>query len=174
MHVSTWMSEKPYCATPNERLDAVATAMQQGSFRHAPVVDCDGRLLGIVTDRDLREHKGYLSATKVSAAMSEPALAVAPEDPIERAAQLLLERKIGALPVIDGEGRVVGIVELAASQGFAEAVRTIEAAGGIVLGLGTFEASDNTARRFFVRVAAGGADRAVAALRSAGFNVAAG
>jgi acetoin utilization protein AcuB len=197
MQVSMWMSEKPYCVTPEHRLDAVAAAMQQGSFRQAPVVDGEGRLIGIVTDRDLREHKGYLAATKVSAAMIEPALAVGPEDPIEHAAQLLLERKIGALPVVDRERRVIGIVTTsdmlrgffhgigggqgaeridlqfsAPGQGFAEAVRTIEAAGGIVLGLGTFEAGDNTSRRFFVRVVAGGADRAVEALRAGGFNVA--
>ena len=110
MHVSMWMTEKPYCVTPDDLLDAVAAAMQRGRFRHAPVVARDGRLVGVVSDRDLREQKGYLGSTKVSAVLSEPAITVRPEDSIEDAAHIMLERQIGALPVIDREERVVGIV----------------------------------------------------------------
>ncbi len=196
MQVSMWMTEKPRCTSADDRLDAVAAAMQRGRFRHMPVVDADGRLIGIVTDRDLREQKGYLGATKVSAVISEPAIAVGPDDPIEDAAQILLERKIGGLPVIDGERRVIGIlttsdllrgmlngiggtegtarIDLEFStpeQGFAEAVRVIAAAGGIVLGLGTFGDRDDHPQRFFVRLPAGSAARAADALRAAGFHV---
>lgn len=194
MQVSRWMTSSPHCVTEEERLDAVAAAMERGRFRQVPVVDSQGRLVGIVTQRDLREHKGYLATTKVTAALTEPAIAVGPDHPIEEAAQILLERKIGGLPVIDGERRVVGIlttsdllrgllnsiggaegaVRIAVDfatprQGFVEAVRAIEEAGGTILGLGTFGGAAEGPRRFFVRVAAGGADRAAVALRAAGF-----
>lgn len=196
MQVSLWMTQKPHCASADDLLDVVATAMEHRCFRHVPVVDAEGRLVGIVTDRDLREHKGYWSTTKVSAAISEPAIALGPDDPIESAAQILLERKIGGLPVIDGERRVIGIlttsdllrgvlngiggtegtvrIDLAFStpeQSFAEAVRVVEKAGGMVLGLGTFDPRDNRPRRFFVRVPVGSAERAADALRAAGFSV---
>jgi CBS-domain-containing membrane protein len=52
------------CVTPGDLLDAVAAAVQQGRFRHIPVVASDGRLLGIVSDRDLREQKGYWSSSR--------------------------------------------------------------------------------------------------------------
>lgn len=181
MQVSLWMREKPLCVTAEQLLDEVARAMQAGGFRHAPVVDADGRLVGMLSDRDLREHKGFLPTTRVSAAMVEPAIAVVSDDPIERAARLMVERKIGALPVVDGQQHVIGIVtetdilngfldgigvsEHAAridfqfhspEQGFADAVHAVERAGGIVLGLGTFQATadGSGARRFFIRVIA--------------------
>src|SRR5207344_1472405 len=84
MQVSLWMHEKPYCVTGNDRLDDVARAMAEGQFRHAPVVDGDGLLVGMVSDRDIREHKGHLPTTRVSAAMVEPAITIGPDDPIER------------------------------------------------------------------------------------------
>jgi acetoin utilization protein AcuB len=110
MKVSSWMTTSPYCARPDALLIDVATAMQRGHFRQAPVVDADGKLLGIVTQRDLREHKGYLDSTRVSAAMVEPAVAILPDDSVEDATRTILERKIGGLPVIDIERRVVGVV----------------------------------------------------------------
>jgi CBS domain-containing protein len=110
MSVSIWMTEEPYCAGVDDHLDAVSAAMERGRFRHVPVVDAEGRLIGIVTDRDLRRHTGYLDTTKVSAAISEPAVAVGRHDSIHDAAQILLDRRIGGLPVIDGERRVIGIL----------------------------------------------------------------
>jgi acetoin utilization protein AcuB len=104
------MTRAPRCAAEDERLDSVVEAMHAGRFRQVPVVDGAGHLLGILTQRDIAEHKGYLDTTKVSAAMREPALSIRPEDPIEVAAQILLDRKIGGLPVVDEERRVLGII----------------------------------------------------------------
>lgn len=196
MQVSMWMTREPYCVMSDERLDAVAEAMRAGGFRRAPVVDAERRLIGIVTDRDLREHKGFLASSKVSAAMVEPALAVAPDDPIEEAARLMLVRKIGGLPVIDAQRRVVGIVTetdllrgfldgaapgergvridftfASGSRGFAPVVHAVEAAGGTVLGFGTFQPTTVTGaseRRYFVRLAGPALDPMVEALRRAG------
>jgi acetoin utilization protein AcuB len=187
------MTENPFCVTPDDLLDAVAAAMQRGRFRHAPVVASDRRVLGIVSDRDLREHKGYLGSTKVSAVLSEPAIAVRPEDQIEDAAQIMIERQIGALPVVDSEQRVIGIVtttdllralldgiggaeavridlgDVGTHTGLADAVRAIQDAGGTVLSIGTGAVSEDSPRRFYVRVPAAGAARARSALQAAGF-----
>ncbi len=200
MQVSKWMTREPYCVLPDERLDVVAEAMRAGGFRRAPVVDTERRLLGIVTDRDLREHKGFLAASKVSAAMVEPALAVAPDDPIEDAARLMLERKIGGLPVIDSQRHVVGVVTetdllrgfldgaapgergvridftfASGQRGFGPVVHAVEQAGGTVLGFGTFQpaAAGDSERRYFVRITGPTLEPMVEALRAAGCSVSA-
>jgi acetoin utilization protein AcuB len=192
MQVSTWMHEKPYCVTADDRLDDVARAMAEGRFRHAPVVDGDGVLVGMVTDRDIREHKGFLPKTRVSAAMTEPAISIGADDPIERAAHLMRRHKIGALPVIDLGRHVVAIItetdlldglldgiglgDNAAridfefrgpDHSFAQVVQVVERVGGTVLGLGTFQVTSDgsSARRFFVRVMAPRVETIVDALR---------
>jgi len=69
----------------------------------------DGGLVGIVTDRDLRQHMGFLERTKVNAAMTEELITVTPEMTLEQAAQLMLKHKIGGLPVVE-QGHLVGII----------------------------------------------------------------
>jgi acetoin utilization protein AcuB len=189
------MTKNPLCVTADDLLDQVAAAMERGRFRHAPVVAGDRRLLGIVSDRDLRGQKGYLSSTKVTAVLSEPAHAIRPEDPIEHAAQLMLEHQIGALPVVDGEQRVVGIVtttdlirafldalggaeagriDLGVARtptGVADAVRAIEKAGATVLGIGTSAVAEGSPRRFHIRVPPADVARSLDALRAAGLAI---
>jgi nucleotide-binding universal stress UspA family protein len=106
--VGPWMSKNPVTATLTDQLSSVAARMHEGGFRSLPVVDGD-RVVGIITDRDLRRHTGYEEHTEVKTAMAESLISVAPDTPIYEAARLLRERKIGALPVLD-EGRLVGII----------------------------------------------------------------
>ena len=82
--------------------------MDAGRFRRLPVMD-DGRLVGIVTERDLREYTGYLESTRVTAAMRTPLITVTPQNTVEDAALLMLKHKIGGLPIV-AEGKLVGIV----------------------------------------------------------------
>jgi acetoin utilization protein AcuB len=82
--------------------------MQSGGFRCLPVVH-DGRLIGIVTDRDLRQYMGLLEKIKVNAVMTKSVVTVSPRDTIEKAAQLMLEHKIGGLPVVE-ENKLVGVL----------------------------------------------------------------
>ena len=83
-------------------------------FRHLPVVD-QGRLVGILTDRDIRFATSSLCPTPrrgtdpVTLAMSSPPLTADPLDPVEDAARIMRDRKIGCLPVLDG-GELVGIL----------------------------------------------------------------
>lgn len=106
--VSGWMTTNPTTVTPDEKLSNVETILQEGGYRSVPVVK-DGKLVGMITDRDLRRHTGYLPHTEVKSAMSEEVLTVSPASPIEEAARLIRERKIGALPVVE-DGTLVGII----------------------------------------------------------------
>jgi CBS domain-containing protein len=98
--------------------------MHGGGVRHLPVVDPNGELVGIVTDRDLRHHlfdprvlkelgiiamDTLLNAVRVADVMSSPAVSVRAGDELIEAARLMLEDKVGSLPVVEG-GRVVGII----------------------------------------------------------------
>jgi universal stress protein A len=97
--VGRWMTPQPISTEPGEKLSAVRTKMLAGGFRSMPVL----------SDRDLRRHEGYLEHTDVRLAMTEEVSTVSPATPIHAAAQTLLERKVGALPVMEG-GRLVGII----------------------------------------------------------------
>ena len=74
--------------------------MDKGSFHRVPVVD-GGKLVGIVSDRDLRQHTGTLAQVKVNGAMTTSMVSVTPTTILEDAANLLVSHKIGALPVVD-------------------------------------------------------------------------
>jgi CBS domain-containing protein len=104
------MTEKPETIRPTDVLALAQEKMAKGGFRRLPVVDDSGHLIGIITDRDLREHKGFLPTTRVTAAIVENPVTVSPDDTIEAAAHLMLERKIGGLPVVASDGQLVGII----------------------------------------------------------------
>jgi acetoin utilization protein AcuB len=106
--VGRWMASSPVTATPEEKLSSVEAKMKEGGFRSMPVLK-EGRVVGIVTDRDLRRHVGYSDHTEVKMAMTEEVITINRETTISEAARLLRERKIGALPVVE-EGKLVGII----------------------------------------------------------------
>jgi acetoin utilization protein AcuB len=104
--VAKWMTPHPISAEPAEKLAAVHAKMLSGHFRTMPVLSA-GKLAGIITDRDLRRHEGYLDHTEVRLAMTTAVATVTPSTPVHETAKSLLEHKIGALPVVEDE-RLVG------------------------------------------------------------------
>ncbi len=106
--VAKWMTPHPISAEPADKLAAVRAKMLSGHFRSMPVLS-GGKLVGVITERDLRRHEGYLDHTEVRLAMATEVVTVTPSTPIHEAAKTLLERKIGALPVVEGE-RLLGII----------------------------------------------------------------
>jgi nucleotide-binding universal stress UspA family protein len=106
--VGHWMTHSPLAAAPNEKLSSVQARMRDGAFRSMPVIEA-GKLVGIITDRDLRQYAGSLENTEVRQAMTREVLTVTPQTPAREAARLLRERKIGAIPVTQ-DGELVGIV----------------------------------------------------------------
>jgi acetoin utilization protein AcuB len=101
--------------------DAVGVMRRRG-IRHLPVLDDGGRLIGIVTDRDLRqvtfdavlgrveEETARLGELPVRDVMTWGVVTVAPGSDVREAIGVMRERRLGALPVVDAAGRVVGIL----------------------------------------------------------------
>jgi CBS domain-containing protein len=106
----------------NDKLLVADDLMRLGRIRHLPVVDEDGRLAGIVSQRDLF-HSGLIKAlgygshaqrqaldmVVVKEAMRSEVVTTTPEAPLRDAARLMLERKIGCLVVLDGQ-QIAGIL----------------------------------------------------------------
>ena len=82
--------------------------MRRADVRHLAVTDAHERLVGVLSDRDLV--RVTPPGKKVRALMTADVLTVRPETLAREASALLLDNKIGALPVVDGEGRVIGMV----------------------------------------------------------------
>lgn len=108
MQVVSRMTKSPATVSPRDTLAKAKRLMEAGGFRRLPVVQ-DGRLVGIITERDLRQHIGYLDATRVDGAMTAAPMTVRPSSSVQDAARLLLEHKVGGMPVVE-DGKLVGIV----------------------------------------------------------------
>jgi CBS domain-containing protein len=105
----------------NDTLDIADDMMTLERIRHLPVLD-EGRVVGVVSQRDLfrsalaaalgygeNAQKRLLRTIRVKEVMSEPPITVSPEATAKEAIRLMLERKIGCLPVVEGH-TLVGIV----------------------------------------------------------------
>lgn len=123
MLVRDAMTANPTPVSTDTPMMEAMQRLREGGYRRLPVVDGD-RLVGIVTDRDLKEaapskattlsvyELHYLLAQmRVRDVMREPVITARPSDPIERAALLMEEHRISGLPVVDGD-RLVGIVTI--------------------------------------------------------------
>jgi len=106
--IGSWMTRNPATGTPEEKLSSLHNKMLEGGFRCIPILK-DGVPVGIVTDRDIRNHIGYLEQTEAFKAMSEALITVTPSTTVREAARLLRERKIGALPVVE-DGKLTGVI----------------------------------------------------------------
>jgi len=106
--VGHWMTAHPVTASPDDNLSTVSVKMHEGRFRTMPVVSA-GKLVGVITDRDVRANHSQTIPIKVGKVMTREVLTVTPSTSILDAARLLSERKIGALPVLK-DGDLVGII----------------------------------------------------------------
>ncbi|MEW6659844.1 MAG: CBS and ACT domain-containing protein [Thermodesulfobacteriota bacterium] len=122
MLVKDWMTKNPVTITDETSMMKAIHIMKERRFRRLPVLH-EGKLVGLVTDRDLKEaspskattldvHELYylLAELQIKEIMSRNPLAVSPDDTVEHAAQLMLEKTISGLPVVDETGHLVGIL----------------------------------------------------------------
>jgi len=110
--VGDWMSKPPVAVAEDTPIRAAIALMERAEVRHLLVMD-GPVLTGILSNRDLRRLVGHdpgspALAAPVRSIMSEGPVGVGRAVPMTVAARLLLERRIGALPVWDGE-HVVGV-----------------------------------------------------------------
>ena len=119
--VKHWMTPNPYTCLSQDSLADARDLMAEHRCRRLPVVDEDGRLIGIVSFGDLRqaapssvttlslfEINYFWAKLPVSDAMTADPVTVAPDSSIHIACRLLLDYRIGGLPVVV-ERKVVGI-----------------------------------------------------------------
>ncbi len=122
MHVRDIMTAPVVAVGATDNLKVVEEVMEWKHIRHLPVVNDDGELVGLLTHRDLlrvcvssiadisrKEQDALLRGIPAEQIMTEGVLTVAPDSDVRSAAQLMLERKIGCLPVVDGR-KLVGIL----------------------------------------------------------------
>lgn len=137
MKVSDIMSSKVVSVNPDTTVRDVARLLVDNAIDGAPVVNASGRVIGVVTESDLivrnanlhfprflqildarifvenprhfEEETRKMLGTTAADVMSSPAIVVGPDDDIEQAATLMLEKHVHALPVV-ASGKLVGIV----------------------------------------------------------------
>ncbi|HYA93011.1 MAG TPA: CBS and ACT domain-containing protein [Thermodesulfobacteriota bacterium] len=112
------IQRKPITINPEASFFEARNLIHEKGIRHLPVVDKTNKLVGIVTDRDIRqaapsdatllsvqELNYLLGKLKVSAFMTpkDKLITIAPDALIEEAVQLMHDHKIGCLPVVEGE-----------------------------------------------------------------------
>ena len=130
VRVRELMTTDPFTVDPDAPLGTAIALMRMKEIRHLPVVDEARRLVGIITDRDLRqaafgpalaEHLSFgaqrrlrglardLEELRVRDAMTWVVATVHPDAAIAHAALVMFERRVGSLPVVE-DGKLVGIL----------------------------------------------------------------
>lgn len=126
MFVSRSMTQKVITTGPETDVFDAYEKMLQNRIRHLPVTDADGRLIGIVTDRDIRSALPYslikdssrkaeaekVKDLKVMDIMTADPKTIGPHHTLQDALLLIQELRVGALPVVDKAGRLKGIISV--------------------------------------------------------------
>ncbi len=123
MIIQEIMSPDPYSAAVTASVGHVLQILAQADVRHVPIVN-ENTLVGIVSDRDIRavipdglerlersEQSRRILAQPISEVMSSDVVFVNPEDDVSEAIDLMIEHRIGAVPVVEPGGlKLIGIV----------------------------------------------------------------
>jgi len=162
MYVASSMTADPLCLHPEMSLLQVRDFISGKNFRHFPVTGAANRLVGIVSDRDLRsvfpstalnplvrqDQLERLAQVRVDAIMSRPAIALPREATLDDALLLFDRHSIGALPIVDHDARLVGIITVRDVLG---AYRRLFGIGGA--GSSLVEVSDDGGPNLMSRIA---------------------
>lgn len=120
--VKEWMTAQTVSIRDDATLPDAHELMREYNIRRLPVLDANGMLVGIVSQTDVREAQpsdatslsiyelNYLLAKlKIKSIMTTNPVTVSPDDSVANAAQIMLERKIGGLPVVK-DGQLIGMI----------------------------------------------------------------
>jgi acetoin utilization protein AcuB len=126
MFVSRSMTRKVIRVDPDAGIFKAQELMAENKIRHLPVTEPNGRLIGIVTDRDIRsalpykffkespseEEKKNVSQLKIKDIMTRDAITISLTYTIQDALLMIQDARVGALPVVDEEGILKGIISV--------------------------------------------------------------
>jgi acetoin utilization protein AcuB len=195
MIVANWMTKDPKTIDADAMLLHARGIMEAGRFRCLPVLS-KGNLVGVLSERDVRPHEAYLKETKVNAAMTAEPATVSPGDPLEKVARILIERKIGSLPVMEGAQLVgiitvtdvlkaflefiggteagtmrIGVVLSDSSATVASAEKLIKEGGGNLLSLGTLSSPPGAEKVYYFKIRGGDSTSIVSRLKTEGYRI---
>lgn len=120
--VADAMTRKLLTVTEQDLLGNLDGAMHRFRVRHLPVVDGDGHLVGLLTHADLlqaassvfsdrqADRNALIAQATVGTIMQREVLTVDPDAPLIEAGKLMWDSKIGCLPVVEADGKLVGII----------------------------------------------------------------
>lgn len=132
--VSDWMTQKVFTLKEDQTLHIAKEIMDWARIRHIPVVDRQNRLVGIVTHRDLlrasiscltssvarMERDQHLWTIPVRKMMAIDLVTLGPEDSVRDAAKIMRSKKIGAIPIVGDDEKLLGILSEADLLRFVE------------------------------------------------------
>jgi acetoin utilization protein AcuB len=123
MKISDIMSREVVTIAAKDRVREAFAAMYANHIRQVPVVDEDGAVVGIVTDRDLKEHMGAWIGLEsdpeervealddpIDSVMTADPVTIGPDASVGELVDLLLDEKFGGVPVVERGRTLVGIV----------------------------------------------------------------
>ncbi len=123
MRVRDYMSSPAITISPEMGVQEALQLMRERKFRRLPVVNAANKLVGIVTERDLLyvsaspatslsiwELNYLLNKMTVDEVMTKKLIVIQPDAALDDAARLLLEHKIGGMPVVDDQNKVSGVI----------------------------------------------------------------
>jgi len=122
MLVQHWMTRNPITIEADTPFLEARLVLKEKRIRHLPVVD-RGKLIGVITDRDVKEAAPSGATTldvyelnylllkmKVRDLVKKAPITIKPTNSVEKAALLMHDHKIGCLPVVDDAGKLVGLI----------------------------------------------------------------
>lgn len=122
MLIKQWMSEQVITVDADESMNNAVFILEENRISLLPVVD-NGQLVGIISDRDLKrasppletvysmeEFVSFISEIKIRDLMTSHPLTLSPENTVQEAALLLIEKRISGLPIVSPPNKVVGII----------------------------------------------------------------
>ncbi len=126
MFVSRSMTSKVITVQAHDTILEAQKKMATHRIRHLPVIDADDRLIGVVTDRDVRsvlpydcykdpdcsEEKETAAGLKIEEIMTNDPITISPSDTIQDTLLLIQEKRVGAFPVVNADGKLKGIISV--------------------------------------------------------------
>lgn len=126
MFVSRSMTRKVITVAPDDEIFRAQELMAANKIRHLPVIETDNRLIGVVTDRDIRsalpyeffkaspseEEKKNFAELKIKDIMTKNPITISPTHTLQDALLMIQDARVGALPVVDENGILSGIISV--------------------------------------------------------------